>query len=292
MVERKNIGVVVPLPTSHGMRQPALGPMREHMKWLSCMHVSGVWILGTTGEFIQQSFPDKKDIIAGLVPYAKSLGLKTYCGIWDTDEYRIRELAECAASVGADNVFAMTPVFSTVRDDEMYAYYAKLAEIAGKVGLPLYLYDFPKRSSNQISLTALILLLADYPDVIKGIKDSSGDTKRISELVRLSRGRDFVVLAGTNTKIIEARNAGTHGVVASIANISPELVYQAWEFREEDKQDLLVKESEIIDEFGGPAAINTLLNRWGMAGKSSFPRYSMNQKRREDFLARLNAVYN
>ena len=289
---KKNMGVIVPLPTSHGMRCPALGPMHEHIKWLSCMHVSGVWILGTTGDFVHQSFADKKDILISLVPYTKARGLKTYSGVWDTDDYRIGELTKCAASVGADAVFAMTPIFSTVRDDEMYAYYARIAEYAGKCNMPLYLYNFPKHSSNQISGRALLLLLTDYPNVIKGIKDSSGDMKRIAELVRLSRGRDFTVLAGTNAKIIEARQVGAHGVVSSIANISPELVYQVWEYREEDKQELVAKEAEIIAEYGGPTAIIVWLQRWGLAGQISFPRFSMNTKRREAFFQKMSAICN
>ena len=89
---KKNMGVIVPLPTSQGMRCPALGPMREHIKWLSFMHVSGVWILGTTGGFVQQSFNDKKDILTSLVPYAKARSLNTYCGVWDRDERHVAEL--------------------------------------------------------------------------------------------------------------------------------------------------------------------------------------------------------
>ena len=254
--------------------------------------MSAVWILGTTGDFAQQSFNDKKDILTGLVPYAKTRGLTTYCGIWDTEDYRVGELTKCAASVGADAVFAMTPIVSTVRDDEMYAYYARIADHAGKCDMPLYLYDFPKHSSNQISVRVLLLLLLDYPRVIHGIKDSSRDMKRIAELVRLSRGRDFTVLAGTNAKIIEARQVGAHGVVSSIANISPELVYQSWEYGEEDKQELVVKEAEIIEEYGGSAAINTWLNRWSMAGQISFPRFSMSKKQFEVFYQKMSTICN
>ena len=283
---RKSVGVIAPLPYSCDIG-PAIPQMREHINWLSHMHISGLWILGTTAECPYIELWWKFKVIRELVPCAKELGFAAYCGVWDTQPHHVNMLARTAKEAGADALFCMTPIFTRISDNEMLAYYERVLRESEEAGLPLYLYDFPQKSGNQISLDVIAALLAKYPCRIVGIKDSSGDVGRIGEIVKRFGPLGFTVLAGTNTKVVEARKAGAHGVVGSLANISPELMYQAWEFRSKRAQARLLKEAALLEEYGGPRAINAWLQKWSMAGKPNYPHEPLSAYEKRNLFSRL-----
>ena len=283
---KKNVGIIAPLPYSTDIG-PAISQMKEHIKWLSHTHVSGLWFLGTTAEFPYIDLWWKFKAIRELVPYAKKLGFTTYCGVWDAEPHRMNMIARTAWEAGADALFAMTPIFTKVSDAEMLVYYERVLGEIAETHLPLYLYDFPQKSGNQISLDVIAALLGKYPGRVVGIKDSSGDMVRLGELARRFEPFGFTVFAGTNAKVVEARKAGAHGVVGSLANISPELMYQAWEFGEKRAQKIFEKEAELILQYDGPRAINAWLGQWRMAGKPNYPHTELSARERRYLFARL-----
>jgi 4-hydroxy-2-oxoglutarate aldolase len=61
--------------------------------------------------------------------------------------------------------------------------------------------------------------LADHPNIC-GLKDSGGDISKIGEILHLTEGKEFQVLAGSASFLYPAINLGASGGVCALANVS------------------------------------------------------------------------
>ena len=68
-----------------------------------------------------------------------------------------------------------------------------------------------------------------YPNIVVGIKDSSGNVHLTAEYIRRTENEEFKVMAGRDTLILGSLVYGAVGAVASTANVVPELVVSIYE---------------------------------------------------------------
>ena len=62
--------------------------------------------------------------------------------------------------------------------------------------------------------------LARHPNIV-GIKEASDNQDQISDIIRLTRDEDFVVLSGDDAKTLPIMELGGVGVISVVANIVP-----------------------------------------------------------------------
>lgn len=187
--------------------------------------VSGVFILGTSGEAQNISYNVRKRlieetcrIVAGRIP--------VLVGITDTSFSESLSLATCAALSGADALVAAPPYYFALGQAELIQYYS---DLANRLPLPLFLYNMPSHVKVMIE-PETVRTLSEHPNIV-GLKDSSANGVYFQKLIYLLRENpEFTLLCGPEEMTAEVVLMGGHGGVNGGANLFPELyvaLYQA-----------------------------------------------------------------
>jgi dihydrodipicolinate synthase/N-acetylneuraminate lyase len=179
--------------------------------------VTGICLMGSTGEFANYSFSDReRAVYLG----SKRTRVPLIVGIGNTTLRGCLHLAQEAVYAGADALLLMPPYFFPYQQSEIEAFYREFAREAASV-VPVMLYNIPQFSSGISATTASRLL---ETGLFAGIKDSSGDWANFEELLALKRQRDFVLFAGNDRIAARAIQAGANGVLSGCACAVPELL--------------------------------------------------------------------
>lgn len=101
-----------------------------------------------------------------------------------------------ARSIGADGAGLMTPVFFPLDEAAMEQYYSQI--LAKTQGFPLYVYNIPLRTGNDISPRTLGRLMDAHPSLM-GIKYSMPDLLRIQSYIHCAKSRNADVLIGCDS---------------------------------------------------------------------------------------------
>jgi 4-hydroxy-tetrahydrodipicolinate synthase len=181
--------------------------------------VSGIFILGTTGEGPGLSYRLRRELIERVCRQNKNR-VPILVGITDTAFVESVNLARAAADSGADAVVAAPPYYLPEAQPELQEY---LDHLLPELPLPLYLYNMPSLTKVHIELETVRWAM-DNPRII-GLKDSSGDLnyfKAAAELVKKNRP-DWPLLIGPEEKLFDALQLGGNGGVSGGANLFPKL---------------------------------------------------------------------
>lgn len=211
-------GVVVPMVspfTADGrIDRPAVGRVVERLVGAG---VAGVFALGTTGESMSIPAVEKPRLVAATVE-AVAGRATVYAGISGNCLEDSVEAAQVYRDSGADVVVAHPPFYFPLSDDEVYDYFAALAD---QVALPLVLYHIPATTRQMISID-VVERLSRHGNII-GLKDSGGDAQRLADLLSRTGGRGgFPVLLGSSALFTDGLKLGAVGLVPSGAHLVAE----------------------------------------------------------------------
>jgi len=180
--------------------------------------VSGLFILGTTGEGPSLSYHLRRELIQRVCSQVNRR-VPVLVGITDTAFVESVNLARHAAEVGADAVVAAPPYYLPEAQPELREY---LDHLLAELPVPLYLYNMPALTKVNVEAETLRWAL-DQPRIL-GLKDSSGDPEYFRSAARLLRQRpDWSLFIGPEEKLLVALQTGGHGGVSGGANLFPEL---------------------------------------------------------------------
>ncbi len=214
--------VVSPLLDSDRLDKDGLKSLIDHI--LSA-EVSGLFVLGTTGEGPSLSYATRREIIAETCKWVNQR-VPVLAGITDTSLAESVSLAQVAADHGVAAVVASVPFYFSISQEELLSYFEKLAEA---LPLPLFLYNMPGCTGMVFEIETLKKMAA-IPNIC-GIKDSSGDMDYFKSLMPLKDLRpDWSIFIGPEHYLGEAVLLGADGGVTGGANLFPELfvrMYQA-----------------------------------------------------------------
>lgn len=207
--------LVTPLAARDELDRPGLERLLNHV---IDGGVSGVFILGTTGEAPSLSYRLRREMISETTKIVKSR-IPVLVGVTDTAFVETVDLAEHAANAGADAAVLTTPYYFPAGQTELTAY---VRNIAPQIPLPLMLYNMPGLTKVWFDIETLELL-TDIESIV-GVKDSSGDLDYFKRLCGLKAKRpDWSILIGPESKLAEAMEAGGDGGVNGAANFLPTL---------------------------------------------------------------------
>ncbi len=207
--------LVTPLVDRDQLDRPGLTRLVER---LLTGGVSGLFILGTTGEAPSLSYRLRRELIS-CVCQLVSGRVPVLVGITDTSFVESVALAEHAAQAAADAVVLSTPYYFPAGQTELRQY---IQHIAGELPLPLVLYNMPSLTKVSFERETLEQLAAI--ETIIGIKDSSGDLSYFAQLVELKKLRpDWSLMMGPEALLPEAIALGGSGGVCGGANVFPRL---------------------------------------------------------------------
>lgn len=176
--------------------------------------VSGLIVCGSVGENTSLTREEKvavmevaKGVARGRVPVLS--------GIAEFTTATACEMAKEAARVGIDGVMVMPALVYSSKPHETAAHFRTVAKTTD---LPVMVYNNPPIYKNDVT-PEILASLADC-DTVVCFKDSSGDTRRFTDL-RNSVGDRFVLFAGLDDVVVESILVGAVGWVSGMSNAFP-----------------------------------------------------------------------
>ncbi|MCF8346587.1 MAG: dihydrodipicolinate synthase family protein [Bacteroidales bacterium] len=213
--------VVTPLLQSNTLDHSGLENLVNHIIQGG---VSGLFILGTTGEISRLSNQLREDVIRKTMELVHGR-VPVLVGITDTSIHETLRLEQIARECGADAVVLAPPFYYHVEQNELVAYFN---EVADTITLPLFLYNMPSRTHIHIE-TETVVAISEHPNII-GIKDSSGDLIYLQSLIyTLGDRKDFSIFVGPEEIMAQAVLLGADGGVNGGANLYPKLYVDLFE---------------------------------------------------------------
>ncbi|RME45467.1 MAG: dihydrodipicolinate synthase family protein [Caldilineae bacterium] len=129
------------------------------------------------------------------------------------------QTCRAAADAGADAALVLTPAFykPVLTPAALERHYRAVADASP---IPILLYNMPAFTGISLSLETIVAL-AEHPN-IAGIKDSSGNSQALSNIIR-SVPADFAVFTGNAPTLAQALISGARGAILAVANVVPEI---------------------------------------------------------------------
>ncbi len=213
-------GIIVPLLTpfdSAGAVDAAV--VRQLVNFLIERGIHGLFPGGTTGEGPLLTLDERRKLAeiilretAGRVPVIIQVGALT---TRDTIA-----LAQHAQAAGANAAAVVTPYYYRLADEALFQYFQQVA--AAVPDFPIYLYNIPQLTGNNISSELVTRLVECCPNII-GMKDSSGSLATLTACLPLRAGH-FNAVNGSDGLILAAIAMGVEACVSGNANVFPELL--------------------------------------------------------------------
>ena len=239
----------------HGVWSPALVPVREdfsidtdrflvHARWLLEQGCHGLALFGTTSEANSFSLEERMSLLetaleGGIDPEQLMVGTGC-CAL--TDSVR---LTKHALDNGCKKVLMLPPFYYTgVSDAGLYRSYATVIDRVADANLRVLFYHFPKLSGVPITVGLIELLLADYPGIIAGLKDSSGDWSNTADLI--DRFPELSIFPGSERFLRQGLHHGGAGCITSTANVNAAGARGVWDARADDGEDLDSRDQHMI----------------------------------------------
>lgn len=212
-------GVLSPVVTPF---RPDLSPDPDRLvrqcRWLLSQNC-GLAVFGTNSEANSLDVEEKIDLLDALVDggidATRMMPGTGACAFPDA----VRLTAH-AMKRGCSGVLMLPPFYyKGVSDEGLFRAYSEVIQRVGDSGLRIYLYHFPQLSGVPITLTLIERLLRDYPEVVVGIKDSSGDWNNMQAM--LTRFPGFAMFSGTEAVLLKNMRNGGAGCISATANVNP-----------------------------------------------------------------------
>src|SRR5437763_15535009 len=233
-------GVLAPVVTPFNAD---LSPDRErfirHCQWLASQNC-GLAVFGTNSEANSMSAKERMTLLdalvaAGIHPSRMMRGTGC-CSMTETFE-----LTAHAVKHGCAGVLMLPPFYyKNISEEGLYRYFNEVVQRVGDARLKIYLYHIPPVAVVGITTGLVERLLADYPNAIAGIKDSSGDWNNtrmfLDAFVTASPARTgFDVFVGSESFLLANMRNGGVGTLSATANINPAAIHKL--YREWDTAD-------------------------------------------------------
>ena len=220
-------GITVPvlMPCgSDGMLDKEL--YREHIRFMERSGISGLFVGGTAGEFINYSNRERMEQLALAVETVERM--EVLYNITAMNVEQMLEHIRCARSLGVRRVSVTAPYYHKYDRTALLEYFSRVSRMTE--GLSLYIYNMPDMTGNAVGPEILVEITRRCGN-LRGVKDSSMNFTNLQELV-LRLPEDFEVMTGNDAEILPSLDLGCKGVIVALANVYPELctgVYEHWQ---------------------------------------------------------------
>lgn len=191
----------------------------EHVAWLAAEGCNGVTPNGSLGEYQTLSSADRSRVVRTALTAAPS-GFSVMPGVAAYGAREAAHWAADAADAGCLAVMLLPPNAYRADEQAVLAHYREVAQ----VGLPIVAYNNP--IDTKVDLTPELLARLHGEGLIVGVKEFSGDVRRIWRINELTPGLD--VLVGADDVALELAVAGAPGWVAGYPNAFPRACVQLY----------------------------------------------------------------
>lgn len=215
--------IVTPFLQGNEIDEPEL---KKEIDFLCETNITGLFPLASTSEFPFLSYESKRQYLRAVAQAnrGRKAMLAGCCGVNDTETMSLLELA---AQYGYDAAVVCPPYYFSQSADALYRYYMAIAQ--NPYNVKIILYNIPAFTA-EIPVE-LVARLMRNPNII-GIKDSSGNMRRISNIAdyrRIHNRPDFLIYLGNDDILLPGITAGSDGSLSAICCVLPEVVAHLYE---------------------------------------------------------------
>ncbi|NNU49404.1 dihydrodipicolinate synthase family protein [Rhizobium sp. WYCCWR 11279] len=180
---------------------------------------SSVTLFGTTGEgssigsrerdrvlasFLDAGIAAKNIIVGVLVDAAEDAAIQ----------------ADHALSQGVRNILLAPPsYFKNVSDDGVFQWYSAVFAILGDKARDIIVYNLPSLTMVPLTVSLIGRLRTAFPNIVTGVKDSSGDWPYSESLLKAHS--DLIILVGDERHLARGVRLGGQGAISGMANFVP-----------------------------------------------------------------------
>lgn len=186
----------------------------RHLDVLIDSGVAGLVMCGSLGEN-QVLDPDEKRAVVEAAVGVSAGRVPVLSGVAETSTRAACSYVRDCRALGADGFMVMSAMVYPGDEREIVEHFRA---VASSVDTPLMIYNNPVSYANDVT-PALFAKLAEI-DTIVAIKESSQDTRRITDL-RNTVGDRYALFAGIDDLALEAAVLGIDGWVAGIGLAFP-----------------------------------------------------------------------
>jgi 1-pyrroline-4-hydroxy-2-carboxylate deaminase len=185
--------------------------LREHADWLITEGVHGLIPGGSVGEYAALSQEERRKVVETVIDVANGR-VPVVVGTGAPSTKQAVYWAQHAKDSGAEGIMALPPINYNPLEIEIYAHYEALSD----VGLPIIAYNNPH--DYKTDLTPKLLKKLSEIDNVIGIKEFSGDIRRVHDILRET---NLEVLIGVDNLGVEGPLFGATGWIAGLVNVLP-----------------------------------------------------------------------
>ena len=195
----------------------------KHIEVLIESGVSGIVMLGSLGEN-QTLEPAEKRAVMDMAVNVVEGRIPVLSGVAETSTSAAVEFAKDCEAIGADGFMVMPAMcYKTPDPAETLAHFTTVAK---STGLPIMIYNNPISYGNDIT-PELFAQLGKVKNFV-ALKESSGDTRRITDLHRVCGDR-YAIFTGVDPLALESAILGIDGWVAGTGIAFPAQNQYVWE---------------------------------------------------------------
>lgn len=210
-----------------GIWPPAATPFREDYsidmeRYLAFCHqllrdgAHGLAVLGTTSEANSLDFDERRQALEKLIASGINPS-QLLPGTGAASFGDAVKLTAHAAELGVRGSLLLPPFYyKGVSDDGLFEFVSEVVKRVNSKRLRLYLYNFPQQTGLVWSPALIAKLRGAFPEVIVGIKDSSGDANYLNTLLDQFPG--FAIFPSSESLMVDALGKGAAGCISATAN--------------------------------------------------------------------------
>ena len=170
----------------------------------------GVVFFGSTGQSQLISLSEKIQLINAL-PKSKDKD-KFIIGTGLNSLSDTINLMKISQSNKFNRFLIMPPAYYKYGDEDVINFYENI--INAMPESEIILYNFEKLSGYKFSLNCIEKLVSKFPEQIIGVKDSSYNLFKELKL------KDFSILPGSESKLLDGLNIGCSGIITATTNVT------------------------------------------------------------------------
>ncbi|MGO0062501.1 dihydrodipicolinate synthase family protein [Brevibacillus fluminis] len=202
------VALVTPFTESYEVDYTRL---HELCDWMITQGVHGLVPCGSLGEYASLTVEERAKVVETVVAAAKDR-VPVVVGSGAPSTQQAVGWVRQAKEAGAAGIMALPPINYRPLENEVVAHYEALAS----VGLPIIAYNNPH--DYKVDLTPDLLAKLSKIDNIVGVKEFSGDVRRVHEILAKT---DLEVMIGVDDLAMEGPLFGATGWIAGVPNALP-----------------------------------------------------------------------
>jgi 4-hydroxy-2-oxoglutarate aldolase len=261
----------------------SLEDVKHNIRRYNETELAGYVVLGSTGESVLLQSAEM-DAILSAVKETAAAGKILIAGAGAESTAETIARTKRAAAFGYAGALVKTPYYykPAYKSEVLIAHYRRVADASP---IPILLYSVPIFTGLALEAPETIEL-AEHSNII-GIKESSGNIQRVSEMIAGAPSR-FQVLVGSAPTVYPALTVGARGAILALASALPEkcatlfqLFKQGQLEKAKDLQKSLLRASRLVVSEMGIAGVKYVMDGRGYRGgipRLPLPALSAEQK--------------